>query len=220
MTPRSEAGAKSPPNSESPKKVDEAVTPKTDDLALVGSGSEHKVGDETPDEKDFWKSLDDSSSASDESDHSGSTEQSETSLFSKTKMAVGVVGKLAGMLTEKLTTQGLPYGTLNDSAEQPQDMESQADDEPATKGDAIEEREEKPQAQLHTEKAVSRRVVAKDTERRTHDEKPKMKEPAVDAAEEPKTPWRSAIDAASGRTYYYRKGSHKVTWEKPHDLMS
>jgi len=33
-----------------------------------------------------------------------------------------------------------------------------------------------------------------------------------------KTQWRSATDVATGRTYYYVKGSQKVTWVKPSDL--
>lgn len=36
-----------------------------------------------------------------------------------------------------------------------------------------------------------------------------------DEAKEKKTQWRSAIDAATGRTYYYIRGTQKVTWEKP-----
>ncbi len=30
--------------------------------------------------------------------------------------------------------------------------------------------------------------------------------------------WRSAIDAATGRTYYYVKGSKETFWEKPNDM--
>lgn len=30
--------------------------------------------------------------------------------------------------------------------------------------------------------------------------------------------WRSAIDAATGRTYYYVKGSKETFWEKPKDM--
>ncbi len=30
--------------------------------------------------------------------------------------------------------------------------------------------------------------------------------------------WRSAIDAATGRTYYYAKGSSETFWEKPKDM--
>ncbi len=31
--------------------------------------------------------------------------------------------------------------------------------------------------------------------------------------------WRSAIDAATGRTYYYVKGGSETFWEKPKDMM-
>jgi hypothetical protein len=30
--------------------------------------------------------------------------------------------------------------------------------------------------------------------------------------------WRSAIDAASGKTYYYMKGTKITTWKKPNDF--
>ena len=41
---------------------------------------------------------------------------------------------------------------------------------------------------------------------------------ALSPSRRKKTEWRSAIDAATGREYYYIKGSQKVTWEKPTDL--
>ena len=31
--------------------------------------------------------------------------------------------------------------------------------------------------------------------------------------------WRSAVDAATGRTYYYVKGSTETFWEKPIEMM-
>ncbi|KAL7493622.1 hypothetical protein ACHAWT_005212 [Skeletonema menzelii] len=34
----------------------------------------------------------------------------------------------------------------------------------------------------------------------------------------PQTQWRSAIDAATGRTYYYVKGGNETFWEKPKDM--
>ena len=34
----------------------------------------------------------------------------------------------------------------------------------------------------------------------------------------PREEWRSAIDAGSGLTYYYVKGTSTVTWEKPEGL--
>ena len=52
-------------------------------------------------------------------------------------------------------------------------------------------------------------------------------EPKVDVApvvESPttvkskKTLWRSAVDPASGRTYYYMKGTSNVTWERPVEI--
>lgn len=33
-----------------------------------------------------------------------------------------------------------------------------------------------------------------------------------------KTLWRSAVDPASGRTYYYMKGTSNVTWERPVEI--
>ena len=32
------------------------------------------------------------------------------------------------------------------------------------------------------------------------------------------TQWRSAIDAATGRTYYYVKGGNETFWKKPKDM--
>ena len=42
--------------------------------------------------------------------------------------------------------------------------------------------------------------------------------PPKDEPIKQKPEWRSAIDGATGRTYYYVKGSSKVTWEKPSDF--
>merc|ERR1712194_456812 len=51
-----------------------------------------------------------------------------------------------------------------------------------------------------------------------YQEKKANKEESNRDSNEKKTKWRSAIDAATGRTYYSVKGTQKVTWEKPSEL--
>jgi len=73
-------------------------------------------------QKDFWSTLDDdeSSAASDESEHSEMSEGTQTSLFSK-HMLKTKVGRWAEKITEKLNSPpSTPHETLDEGTEQPQ----------------------------------------------------------------------------------------------------
>jgi len=220
-------------------------------------------------QKDFWSTLDDdeSSAASDESEHSEMSEGTQTSLFSK-HMLKTKVGRWAEKITEKLNSPpSTPYETLGEGTERPQDTpESSAqhvqlkeksftsaasNDERPTKEEVAKTQiqsedaqvidedeneplttEEKRTAQIgsdgdasETDHAVPNEAITED-EKKAREEESKTEEilsldDATKDVNRKKTQWpqwRSAIDAATGRTYYYVKGSQKVTWEKPSDL--
>jgi hypothetical protein len=75
----------------------------------------------------------------------------------------------------------------------------------------------------HAVDGLANADVAEYHEKKANKEESKVEEanlpeePTRDSNEK-KTKWRSAIDAATGRTYYYVKGTQKVTWEKPSEL--
>lgn len=136
-------------------------------------------------------SDDDNLSASDdESEVSRMSEITDTTLFSKHKMKAAV-GKWAEKVSDKLNSPpGPAYESLNDDATQPQD------------GTAVEE------------------VVAEGNHNSeklsTNHNRDDIIYHAKDlVCEENPTQWRSAIDGATGRTYYYIRGTSTVTWEKP-----
>lgn len=73
-----------------------------------------------------------------------------------------------------------------------------------------------------TDHAVPNEAIAED-EKKAREEESKTEEilsldGATKDVNRKKLQWRHALDAATGRTYYYVKGSQKVTWEKPSDL--
>ena len=50
----------------------------------------------------------------------------------------------------------------------------------------------------------------------TQEDSPVVESPTT--VKSKKTLWRSAVDPASGRTYYYMKGTSNVTWERPVEI--
>ena len=110
---------------------------------------------------------------------------------------------------EPITTEEKPNGYMPQDASVKGDAETidraileQDDDAKASK--------EEPEDQLRTSDKTAKTNNLEVTVETT------KKSPSKDVSR--KTNWRSAIDAATGRTYYYVKGSMKVTWEKPTDL--
>jgi len=216
---------------------------------------------------DFWLTLDDTISASDESEHSESTEATETSMFSKRKIKT-TVGKWAGKITEKLNNQSKPsYETMDNGTERQQDTPKPfatdqskdkssstiSDDELPTEEEkeskpqylseddtdtdheerlATEEKEQVPKDITETEPDVNSEAAAaaaaeninEEPKNQIHSSDTTVNANNVEATKEglskeeanrKKTQWRSAIDAATGRTYYYIRGTKNVTWEKP-----
>ncbi|KAL9183599.1 hypothetical protein ACHAXT_004455 [Thalassiosira profunda] len=191
-----EPEAESPIASEPPQKETVHIKPDRDEEYVALAGAGYKLNEIEEPERTEWKTMDETSSASDESDNSD--DSSETSLFSKTKNAFGAVGDLAGMIAERLTSPNRPYETLDEGPEQPRDP-SEVVSENAAK--PVEE--EPTQVQEETTKPLqlepaTRKAVA-GVEKRARDD-----------AKRKKTEWRSAIDGASGRTYYYKKGSQAM----------
>jgi len=86
--------------------------------------------------------------------------------------------------------------------------------------------EGRPNAQTEFKKyslGLAKKDIADDDKERANGEEPKARaaklpKESTRNIKRKKTRWRSAIDAATGRTYYYVKGTQKVTWEKPFDL--
>ena len=133
----------------------------------------------------------DNLSASDaESEMSTMSEITDTTLFSKHKM-IATVGKWAEKVSDKLNSPPNPaYKSLNDDAIQPQD-DTAVEEDVVAEGNYDSE-------QLQTSQNRDNNI---DTSK--------------DVVKEDKPQWRSAIDGATGRTYYYIRGTSKVTWEKP-----
>lgn len=139
-------------------------------------------------------SDDDKLSASDdESEMSRMSEITDTTLFSKQKIKA-TVGKWAEKVSDKLNSPPAPeYESLNDDATQPQDVT------------AVNQSEDKG---VVAEGNQSREKLTTNQNRYNIDT-------SNDAVNSEKPQWRSAIDVATGRTYYYIRGTSKVTWEKP-----
>lgn len=133
----------------------------------------------------------DNLSASDEeSEMSTMSEITDTTLFSKQKMKA-TVGKWAEKVSDKLNSPPNPaYKSLNDDAIHPQD-DTAVEEDVVAEGNYVSE-------QLQTSQNRDNNI---DTSK--------------DVVKEEKPQWRSAIDGATGRTYYYIRGTSKVTWEKP-----
>lgn len=129
----------------------------------------------------------------DESEMSRMSEITDTTLFSKHKMKAAV-GKWAEKVSDKLNSPPDPaYASLNDDASQPQDD---------TTADEV--------------GAESNRNSEKLSINQSRDD---MIYPTKDyLVSEENAQWRSAIDGATGRTYYYIRGTSTVTWEKPECL--
>jgi hypothetical protein len=139
-------------------------------------------------------SDDDKLSASDEeSEMSRMSEVTDTTLFSKQKIKA-TVGKWAEKVSDKLNSPPVPeYESLNDDATQPHDVT------------AVNQSEDKDVV------AEGNQSSEKIPTNQNRDNIGTSKE----AANNEKHQWRSAIDVATGRTYYYIRGTSKVTWEKP-----
>ena len=173
------------------------------------------------------------------------SEATETSLLSKTKMTFG---KLAGKITKKLNSpRDQPYNALDGTEKEPSNVTEspaalqQSTEKPSAKLDKVSSQEENPSQDAQSnftetetaEKKEEVQVVAADnaakattdestnhhhspdtTAKVNNVEAPKQE----DSPKEKKVEWRSAIDAASGRTYYYVKNTTKTTWQKPSDF--
>ena len=138
------------------------------------------------------KSVDDVISASDdESEMSRMSEFTDTTLFSKQKIKA-TVGKWAEKVSDKISSPPDPaYVSLSDDAKQPLDATVVNQSEAKVVAACDGKHDEQPTSQ-------NREII--DTSKGAVNEE---------------KPWRSAVDGATGRTYYYIRGTSTVTWEKP-----
>ena len=204
--------------SETPKEMakSQSINPQAESKGLtqpidVDSGLNVAVDIEEPHpkdrvvEKDFWLSLDDEVSASsdDGGDYSDDeSEATETSLFSKTKLKERV-GKWAGKI-KKLKSP---------AANQPGYSSFDAQDTPSTNFEPkLEVVAAADNAAEVTKDESTKQPQAISNETTKNADIPKKEPPSP---KNEKIEWRSAIDGASGRTYYYVKGKSKVSWQKP-----
>lgn len=216
--------------------------------AEVSAGIKQAAENEESPQKDFWLTLDDEISASSESDGESDnsddmSEATETSLLSKTKYKFG---KLAGKITKKLNSpRDQPYNALDGTEQEPSNVTEssvalqQPTERPSAKLDRVSSQEEKPSQdnlKFTETEAVEKKeeVLAADnaakatTDESTNHHHSSDKTAKVNNVQAPKqddspkekekVEWRSAIDAASGRTYYYVKNTTKATWQKPSDF--
>ena len=208
--------------------------------AEVGAGKLAVENAESP-QKDFWLTLDDEISASSQSDGESTnsddmSEATETSLLSKTKMTFG---KLAGKITKKLNSpRDQPYNALDGTEKEPSNVTEspsalhQSTEKPSAKLAKVSSQEEKEKpsqdaqskplekkednaAKATTDESTNHHHSSDNTAKVNNVEAPKQEDPPK---EKEKVEWRSAIDAASGRTYYYVKNTTKTTWQKPSDF--
>lgn len=169
--------------------------------------------------KDFLSVNDDKISASDEeSEMSRMSDITDASLFSKYKIKA-TVGKWAEKVSDKLNSPPDPaYETLNDDRTQPQDTTS------VKSGDVAEDSHtnEEPNQLNESENIVNRSAAASSCEVNSinivqHNQN-QSSDSIANSSKDEKPQWRSAIDEATGRTYYFIRGSSRVTWEKPTDF--
>lgn len=184
-------------------------------------------------QKDSWLTLDDKVSVSDDDDDSESSDNTYTSIFSKEKLQ-SVRKKWAGKITKKLNSPPKqPYKNLGDGSKEPQDSAvSTAKDHP--KGSPSVTSIDEPSPKHQSEGGdVANHVdpIATEEESKGAEDAPTFKSSDTNVVDPPavvvdppvvvlkkQTQWRFAIDQATGRTYYYIRGTSKVTWEKPPEM--
>jgi len=153
------------------------------------------------------------------------SDETETSLFSKQKIK-STMGKWAGKISEKLNSPpNRPYEKFDESITQSQDvLETTSTDQQR------EQKNMKSKGQVSSDSAADMKSSDRDAQnqRQSSDATTKRSNAEINKGgdytstkvdtKKTKNEWRSAIDGATGRTYYYVKGTSAVTWQKPTDF--
>ncbi len=194
-------------------------------------------------QKGSWTTLDDKADMSDDD-----SDSSEDTYASITKRKIKSVRKWAGKITEKLNsppsqpykkwddgTEAPPVSSAKDQLKEPpsvtsidkpaqeqkepeQPIHSEGGDLVNGEGPLVTEEEPKEQATLDSNDAEDASAFKSPDTNVVQVDHPVLfvNTPMTPSRKQPD--WRSAIDQATGRTYYYILGTSKVTWERPLEM--